>query len=325
MRAILCTEFADPPRLSVAAQDCPAPSAGQVRVRVQAAAVSFMDLLMVQGRYQMRPPLPFVPGTDAAGVIDAVGPDVTGLQPGNRVICSDWTGAWAEQRLVAESQITPVPGGLDLETACTVRYAYGTAHYALVECARLQPGETVFVSGAAGGVGLATVDLARHLGARVLAGVSSPERAAVALSRGAEQVIVYGPGDLKAQLMALTGGRGVDIGVDQVGGEVFGGLSRAMAWGGRLLPIGFTSGSIPSLPANLPLLKNYALVGAFWGAWSQRHPEPSARADRQLLAWIRAGQLRPLVSEVLALEQAAEALHRLGTRAVQGRLVLRVV
>lgn len=324
MRAVLCHDYADPSRLAVGEIEAPTPKAGEVLVDVHAAAVSFMDLLMAEGKYQMRPPLPYTPGTDAAGVVRAVGEGVTHVRVGERVACGHWTGAWAEQMLVPAASVVQLPEGVDFATACTVRYAYGTAHYALVARARLQPGETVFVSGAAGGVGLAAVDLARHLGARVIAGVSSSDRVEVVRSRGAEAVVAYSEEDLKARVMSLTDGQGVDVFFDNVGGEVFAVMSRLMAWGGRALPIGFTSGAIPSLAANLPLLKNYALVGAFWGAWAVRHPEQSAQADARLMQLVAEGRLRPLVAAELPLAQFGEALARLRDRAVQGRIVLRV-
>lgn len=324
MRAVLCRDFAEPPCLSLGEVEPRALAHDEVLIDVHTAAVSFMDLLMAQGRYQMHPPLPYTPGSDAAGVVRAVGAGVTRLQPGDRVACGDWTGAWAEQMVAPATQVTLLPEPVDFATACTVRYAYGTAHYALVERARLQPGETVFVSGAAGGVGLAAVDLARHLGARVIAGVGSPDRAGVATNRGAEAVVVYGEQDLKARIHALTDGRGVDVAFDNVGGDVFATMSRLMAWGGRLMPIGFTSGTIPTLAANLPLLKNYALVGAFWGAWAARHPALSAEVDARLMQWVATGQLRPRVAAALPLAQFDEAVARLRDRSVQGRIVLRL-
>jgi len=324
MRAVLCHDYADPPRLELGETDMRAPAAGEVLIDVQAAAVSFMDALMARGQYQMRPPLPYVPGTDAAGVVRAVGAGVDHVRPGDRVAGGHWTGAWAEQMIVPATQVTPLPANVDAATACTVRYAYGTAHYALVECARLQPGETVFVSGAAGGVGLAAVDLAHHLGARVIAGVGSSDKAEVVRSRGADAVIAYGEEDLKARINALTDRQGVDVCFDNVGGDVFATMSRLMAWGGRMLPIGFASGTIPTLAANLPLLKNYALVGAFWGAWAMRHPDRSAQADARLMQLVGDGRLRPLVAAELPLAQFDDALARLRDRAVQGRIVLRV-
>jgi len=324
MQAVLCHDYADPPRLTLGNVQPREPAAGEVLIDVHTAAVSFMDALMAQGKYQMRPPLPYTPGTDAAGVVRAVGSGVTHVRPGDRVACGHWTGAWAEQMVAPVTQVTPLPANVDFASACTVRYAYGTAHYALAERARLQPGETVFVSGAAGGVGLAAVDTARHLGARVIAGVGSRERAEVAFSRGAQAVVVYGEEDLKARITALTAEQGVDVFFDNVGGDVFSTMARLMAWGGRLLPIGFTSGEIPSLAANLPLLKNYSLVGAFWGAWAMRHPALSAQADAKLMQLVAEGHLRPLVAAQLPLERFDEALARLRERTVQGRIVLRV-
>jgi len=324
MQAVICHDYADPPRLALGEATPREPARGEVLVDVHAAAVSFMDALMARGLYQMRPPLPYTPGTDAAGVVRAVGAGVTHVRPGDRVACGHWTGAWAERMVAPAAQVVPLPPELDFATACTARYAYGTAYYALSQRALLPPGETVFVSGAAGGVGLAAVDVARHLGARVIAGVGSPERAGIALSRGAEAVVVYGQEDLKSRLTELTAGHGVDVGFDNVGGAVFGAMSRLMAWGGRLLPVGFTSGIIPELPANLPLLKNYALVGAFWGAWAAREPATSARQDAQLLDLVARGHLRPQVDAVLPLAQFDQALARLARRNVQGRLVLQV-
>ena len=324
MRAVLCDEFAERPQLRLDQGPALQPSAEEVLVDVHAAAVSFMDLLMAQGRYQMKPALPYVPGTDAAGIVRAVGSAVQGLLPGDRVVCGNWTGAWAEQMLAPASQVTLLPPSVDFATGCTVRYAYGTAHYALVERARLRAGETVFVSGAAGGVGLAAVDLAHHLGARVIAGVSARDRSGTALSRGADEVIAYGEEDLKQRIQELTNRRGADVFLDNVGGDVFTAMSRLMAWGGRMLPIGFASGAIPSLPANLPLLKNYSLVGTFWGAWAMTHPQQSAQVDAKLLHWVAEGALRPLVAAELPLEDFDEALRRLHDRTVQGRIVLRV-
>jgi len=324
MRAVICRDYADPPRLALGEATVREPAAGEVLVDVHAAAISFMDVLMARGLYQMRPPLPYTPGTDAAGVVRAVGAGVAHVRPGDRVACGNWTGAWAECMIAPAAQVLPLPPELDFATACTVRYAYGTAYYALARRALLQPGETVFVSGAAGGVGLAAVDVARHLGARVIAGVGAPERAEIALSRGAEAVVVYGREDLKSRIIELTDGQGLDVGLDNVGGEVFGAMSRLMAWGGRLLPVGFAGGTIPALPANLPLLKNYVLVGAFWGAWAARHPARSARQDAQLLRLVAEGRLRPQVDAVFPLAQFDHALARLAGRSVRGRIVLQV-
>jgi NADPH2:quinone reductase len=322
MKAIRCTGFADEPAFSLGEMPDPQPKPHEVLVECHAAAVSFMDLLMAQGKYQMRPPLPYVPGTDAAGIVRAVGERVTRFRAGDRVVCGNWHGAWAEQMVVPEAQVTPVPDGVDFAVAASVRYSYGTARYALVTRAQLRAGETLFVSGAAGGVGLAAVDLGRQLGARVIAGVGSRHKEAIVRERGASEVIVYGEEDLRERIKALTGGAGVDVCMDNVGGAVFDTMTRAMTWGGRLLPIGFTGGTIPTLAANLPLLKNYSVVGVFWGAWGMRCPSESAAADEAVMRLVAAGDLRPLVSRILPWTQFGEALDAIRRREVQGRIVL---
>ena len=324
MQAVLCHAFGDPSAIRLGEIDAPRPKRGELLVDVHAAAVSFMDTLMTAGKYQMRPPLPYVPGSDAAGVVAAVGEGVTRFKPGDRVACGNWYGSYAEQMVCSEFGATALPPEVDFATGSAVRHGYGTAYYALVECARLQPGETVFVTGAAGGVGLAAVDLARHLGARVIAGVGSPEKAAAVRERGAHEVIDYRTEDLKERIKTLTDGRGVDVFFDNVGGDLFTTMTRLMNWGGRMLPIGFTGGEIPSVPMNLPLLKNYSIVGAFWGAWTQRCPGQNAAAETALMQWVAAGQLRPLVGTRLPLRDFAEAAAMVTQRRVQGRVVLEV-
>jgi NADPH2:quinone reductase len=217
-----------------------------------------------------------------------------------------------------------LPPTVDYPTGSAVRHGYGTAYYGLVVCAKLQPGETVFVSGAAGGVGLAAVDLARHLGARVVAGVGSTEKVAIVREYGADEVVDYAHEDLRERIKALTGGKGVDVFFDIVGGEVFTTMTRLMNWGGRILPIGFASGEIPSVPMNLPLLKNYSIVGVFWGAWGERFPEASVAADEQVFEWVAQGKLKPRVGAILPLEQFKTAMELVRDRKAQGRVVLQV-
>ena len=322
MKAIQCTRFAEEPMLAIGEMPDLQPKMDEVLVEPHAAAASFMDLLMAQGKYQMRPELPYVPGTDAAGIVVAVGKRVTRFRAGDRVACGNWHGAWAEQMVVPEQHVTPVPDEVDFATAASLRYAYGTARYALVTMAHLRAGETLFVSGAAGGVGLAAVDLGRQLGARVIAGVGSRHKEATVRERGASEVVVYGEEDLRERVKSITGGRGVDVCMDNVGGSVFDAMTRLMNWGGRLLPIGFTSGTIPSIAANLPLLKNYSVVGAYWGAWAMRCPTESAAADEAVMRLVAAGELRPLVSRVLPWTQFGDALDAIRRREVQGRIVL---
>jgi NADPH:quinone reductase len=322
MRAVLCRSFDGPSLLALGEIDPPSPGPGEVLVNVHASAVSFMDTLMVSGKYQMRPTLPFVPGSDAAGTVSALGAGVTGLQVGDRVACGHWFGSYAEQMVAPASTTVRLPDNVDFITGAAVRYGYGTAYYGLVHGARLRAGETVFVSGASGGVGLAAVDLARHLGAYVIAGVGRADKAAITLDRGADQVVVYGSENLHERIKSMTAGRGVDVCFDNVGGEIFGSMTRLMNWGGRMLPIGFTSGAIPSVPMNLLLLKNYTIVGSFWGAWAQRFPDDSARADERLFEWISSGHLRPHIDQVIPLERFGDALRLVEQRQVQGQIVL---
>ena len=324
MRAVLCDAFTGPEDLRIDEIDEPKPAADEILIAVHAASVSFMDHLMVSGLYQMRPPTPFVPGTEAAGIVVAVGGKVTRFQPGDRVACGNWTGGYAERMVAREWKSVRLPDGVAFETAATVWHNYGTAYYALVESARAQPVETVFVSGAAGGVGLAAVDLARHLGLRVVAGVGSDDKAALVRDHGAYDVINYRSEDLRARIKSITSGEGVDICFDNVGGAIFEQMARLMKWGGRMLPIGFTSGQIPSVPMNLPLLKNYSIVGVFAGAWAEKFPEQAARVNDTLAQWLAEGKIRPHIDRVLPLEQVQEAMRAVANRTVQGRIVLNI-
>jgi len=324
MRAVVCSSFGGIDALELGELADPVAGPGQVLVDVHAAALSFMDTLMVAGRYQLRPALPFVPGSDAAGVVLAVGEGVARVRVGDRVACSHWHGGMAERMVAPEAGVVKLPDGIGFEIGTTVRYAYGTAHYALVNRAQLGAGESVFVSGAAGGVGLAAVDLARHLGATVIAGTGSVGKGEVAREQGAAHVIDYACEPVRERLLELTGGRGVDVYFDTVGGALFATVSRAMAWGGRMLPIGFTSGEVPSLAMNLPLLKNYSVVGCYWGAWTEREPLLGRAADEQIFAAVARGFYQPRVSEVLPMSSFAEGLHRIASRRVTARLVLRV-
>lgn len=324
MRAVICSSFNGIDALELGELADPVPGPDQVLVDAHAAALSFMDTLMVAGRYQMKPALPFVPGSDAAGVVVAVGDAVQRVRVGDRVACSHWHGGMAERMVASESSVVKLPDSVGFEIGATVRYAYGTARYALVTRAQLRPGETVFVSGAAGGVGLAAVDVARQMGATVVAGTSSAAKGEAALKQGAAHAIDYSCEPVRDRLLELTQGRGVDVYFDNVGGSLFGTVSRAMAWGGRILPIGFASGEIPSLAMNLPLLKNYSVVGCYWGPWAEREPQQSRAADEQVFAAVAQGVLRPQVSDVLPMSSFADGLRRLAGRRVMGRVVLRV-
>lgn len=324
MRAMLCSSFDGPAALALGELPDPQPGPADVLVEVHAVSLSYMDCLMVSGQYQMRPPLPFAPGTDAAGVVIAVGKDVKRFRPGDRVATGDFTGAFAERIATNEWHATRIPDAMSFEVASVIRHAYGTAWYALVERSHLRPGETVFITGAAGGVGLACVDLAAHLGAKVIAGVGADDKADVVRRYGAAEVLNYRREDLRSRIKELTGGRGVDVCFDMLGGEVFDHMTRLMAWNGRLMPIGFVGGKIPSVPMNLPLLKNFSIVGVFMGAAMKRDPEAISRMYDEVMQLAAAGALKPLIQEVLPLAQAPQAMQRLLDRQVQGRIVLRV-
>jgi NADPH2:quinone reductase len=324
MRAVICNAFTGPDDLRIGEIDAPKPASNEILVDVHAASVCFMDQLLVSGLYQMRPPTPFVPGTEAAGIVVAVGEKVTRFRPGDRVACSSWTGGYAEQMTAKESSSVQLPAGVTFETAATVWHNYGTAYYALVEGARAQAGETIFVSGAAGGIGLAVVDLGRHLGLRVIAGVGSDDKADLVRRYGASDVVNYRSEDLRQRIKSITSGEGVDICFDSVGGAVFEQMARLMKWGGRLMPIGFTSGQVPSLPMNLPLLKNYSIVGVFVGAWLEKFPERGIRMNDTLAQLLADGKIRPHIDRVLPLEQVKDAMRAVVDRTVQGRIVLKI-
>jgi NADPH:quinone reductase len=324
MRAILCKAFKGIEALSFAEVAEPRPAENEVLVDVHAASVSYMDYLISCGGYQMRPALPYVPGTDAAGIVLACGDRVTRFRPGDWVSCGNWFGAFAERMVAKESSVAMLPANVDFTVGSTILHSYGTAYYALVERARAQHGETVFVTGAAGGVGLSAVDLAGHLGLRVVAGVGSDDKSGLVRGYGACDVINYRSEDLRERIKSITGGEGVDVCFDNVGGTIFEQMARLMKWGGRLMPIGFTSGQIPSVPMNLPLLKNYSIVGVFAGAWTEKFPEQAVRMNDMLAQLLAEGKIRPHIDRVLPLEQVKEAMRAVANRTVQGRIVLKI-
>ncbi len=324
MRAVLCKAFEGIEALSLGEAADPRPGADEVLVDVRAASVSYMDYLMTTGLYQMRPALPYVPGTDAAGVVVACGERVTRFRPGDRVSCENWFGGFAERMVAPQAMTVRLPANVDFAVGSTVLNSYLTAWYALVERARLQAGETVLVTGAAGGIGLACIELAHLLGGRVIAVVGSAAKAAIVRQHGAEEVIDRSHEDVRLRVKELTGGDGIDVCVDNVGGALFAALARLMRFNGRLMPIGFTSGDIPSLAMNLPLLKNYSVVGVFIAAWTQRCPDDASRAAETLMAWVGEGKLCPHVDRVLPLDRAADAMSAVANRSSQGRIVLQV-
>lgn len=324
MHAVLCDRFEGIGALRLGEAEEPVPAEDEVLIDVHAASVSYMDYLMICGGYQLRPALPYVPGTDAAGVVVAVGDKVDRFRPGDRVACANWFGGFAERMVAKASKSARIPDNVDFPAGSTVLHAYLTAWYALVERARLEAGEIVLITGAAGGVGLACVEVAHLLGGRVIAVVGSGHKAKVARDWGAEHVIDTSREDVRERVKALTNGEGIDVGVDNIGGALFVALARLMRWNGRLIPMGFAGGEIASVPMNLPLLKNYSIVGVFAGAWTTKFPAEAAQAADRIMALVGAGSLRPRIDRVLSLEQAAEAMRALAERSVQGRVVLRV-
>jgi NADPH2:quinone reductase len=324
MKAVLCKGFTGPADLEMGEVDAPTPAEDEVLVDVHAASVTFMDNLIVSGLYQMKPPLPFVCGTDAAGEVVEVGSKVTRIKPGDRVAVFHWNGAFSERMVAKEHRALHLHGSVDFKVGAAVTHCYGTGLYSLQNRGRLKAGETLVVHGAAGGVGLATVDLGRHLGARVIGTVGADEKSVLVKEYGAEHVINYTTESVKERVLELTDGRGADVIFDAVGGDVFDESIRCIAWDGRILVVGFTSGRIPQLPLNLPLLKNCSIVGVFTGAWADRYPEEHIRQGETIMEWISQGHLKPLVSQVMPLEKAGEAMQAIAERKVTGRIVLAV-
>ncbi|CAD0186703.1 Quinone oxidoreductase 1 [Ruegeria sp. THAF57] len=324
MRAVLCSKFEGADALELGEAPEPVPAADEVLIEVHAAAVSFMDKLMAEGGYQLRPELPYVPGTDAAGIVLQVGSEVIDFKPGDRVVGQMWHGSYAERAVTKHWKCAKVPESVDLTVASTVLHNYMTAYHALVQRCALRPGETLLVTGATGGVGLAAVDMGRMLGVRVLAGTGDTAKMSALQEAGADAVVNMREGDLRKQIQDLTDGNGLDVCFEMIGGDTFVKIARSMRWGGRITPIGFVSGEIPNLPMNLPLLKGFSVVGVFEGAWAEKFPSEAKDAADKIMNWIAEGELRPLIDRVLKLEDASEAFRSLNEREVIGRIVLQV-
>ena len=321
MRAVRCHALTGPGSLRVDEVPDPTAAAGEVVIDVCAAGVNFPDVLVTYGRYQFKADPPFVPGGEIAGVVSAVGEGVTGLARGDRVAATMLAGAFAERVAVPAAMVSKLPASVAFETGAALLLTYATTMHALVDRARLRSGETLLVLGAAGGVGTAAIEVGKCLGARVIAAASTAAKLAHCREHGADAVIDYKNEDLKERAKALSGG-GVDVTYDPVGGEATEAAVRSMAWGGRHLVVGFASGTIPKVPANLLLLKSCDLVGVFWGAFAQRTPaENRAHVDR-LMTWLVEGRIRPHVDVVLPFERAREALERLERREAMGKVVL---
>lgn len=322
MKALQCIEHGPPERLVIRELPVPEPGRGEVRIRMQAAGVNFPDVLIIQNLYQFKPPLPFSPGGEAAGVVDAVGDDVTAFAPGDRVIAMIGHGAFQEQFVADQSRLLKIEGDMPFDIAAGFTMTYGTSHHALKQRARLQPGETLLVLGAAGGVGLAAVELGKLMGATVIAAASSDEKLRLCKEMGADMTINYEMEDLKDRVKSLTGGRGADVIYDPVGDRYAEPAFRSIAWNGRYLVIGFAGGQIPKLPLNLPLIKGASIVGVFWGAFTAHEPELHAENMREILNWYREGRLRPHVSARLPLDRGAEAIRMLMDRKATGKVIV---
>lgn len=322
MKALICREYGPPENLRVQDMPNPRPGPGEVVIRVRAAGVNFPDALIVQNLYQFKPTPPFSPGGETAGEVLAVGEGVNRVKVGEKVIALTLWGGFAEQVLAKQDQVIPMPEGLSYEVAGSLLLTYGTCIHALRDRADLQPGQTVLVLGAAGGIGIAAIELAKALGSRVIAAASSAEKLATCRAQGADEVINYREQNLRDEIKRLTGGQGVDVVVDPVGGDYAEQALRSMAWRGRYLVVGFTDGQIPRLPLNLVLLKGCAIVGVFWGDFIRREPQAAGNDLRDLVELLHQGKIKPLISGRYSLERATEAIVELSRRRAQGKLIV---
>lgn len=322
MKAVLCKTWGLPDTLVVEELPDVVPGPGQIAIDVQAAGVNFPDVLIIQNKYQFRPELPFTPGSELAGVIRSVGEGVSGFNPGDKVLAFVSQGAFAQQIAMPAKMAMHMPPGLDFDTAAAVTLTYGTSHHAVVDRAQLKAGETMLVLGAAGGVGLAAIEIGKALGARVIAAASSDEKLAVCKEHGADATINYSTEDLREAIKAATDGKGPDVIYDPVGGGYTEPAFRSIAWRGRYLVIGFANGEIPKLPLNLPLLKGASVVGVFWGEFTKREPKANAAAMQELMKWMAEGKIKPHISGRYALAETAQALNDMAARKVTGKIVI---
>lgn len=322
MHAWLCSDPTGVEALTWTEQPTPAPKAGEVLVEIHAASLNFPDLLMVQNKYQIKPPLPFVPGAEWAGVVQAVGEGVQHLRPGQSVACLSGTGGFATHVIAPAARCMPLPEGFPAVDAAAFIMTYATSHHALMDRAALRAGETVLVLGAAGGVGSAAIQIAKAAGARVIAAASSEEKCNLCLKIGADAVIDYSRQDLREAVKALSEGKGPDVIYDPVGGELAEPAFRSIAWRGRYLVVGFAAGPIPALPLNLPLLKGASIVGVFWGEFAKREPKANAAMMAELAQWYGQGRIKPVIDRTMPMSQLPAAFAHMASRSVMGKLVL---
>lgn len=322
MQAWICNELSGPDALTW--QDAPSrePGPGEVRVAIKAASLNFPDLLIVQGKYQMKPALPFVPGAEFAGVVDAVGEGVSHLSVGTPVAGFGGTGGFGTHTVTAAAKLMPLPPTFSFEDAAAFLCTYGTTYHGLIDRGALKAGETVLVLGAAGGVGTAAIQIAKAAGAKVIAAASTDEKCALCKELGADATINYTTQNLRDELKTLTDGKGPDVIYDPVGGDFTEAAFRSIAWRGRLLVVGFANGTIPAIPLNLALLKGASIMGVFWGEFARREPHNNAASLMALATWYAEGKIKPLIEHKLPMSQLKEAFALMGTRQVRGKVVL---
>jgi NADPH2:quinone reductase len=322
MRAVLCKEWGGPEKLVV--EDVPSPPIqdGAVRIAVHAAGINFADLLLISGQYQEKPPFPFTPGMECAGTVREIGQGVTTLNVGDRAMALTGTGSYAEEIVVDASRVYPIPDKMDLASAAGFPVVYGTSHGAFDWRAHLKSGEWLLVHGAAGGVGLTAVEIGKVLGARVIACAGSAAKLEIARQHGADHLIDYSREDIRERVKTITGGRGADVVYDPVGGDAFDASLRSIAWGGRIIIIGFASGRIPQAPANILLVKNIDVIGFYWGSYQARKPELLRDSYARLLGWFEEGKLKPHVSAQFDLKDVAQAMNLLRQRRSTGKVIL---
>ena len=319
MKAIVCPEYGPVSNLEYRDMPDPTPGPGEVVIRAEAIGVNYPDGLLVQGLYQMKPDTPFVPGMEVAGIVEAAGENVIHVKPGDRVVAMLSLGGYAEKVLTPAERVFPLPDSMDYGDACALMCAWGTSHHALRQRANLKPGETLLVLGGAGSTGLAAISIGKAIGANVIAVASTAEKQQACLEAGADVTLPY---EGLREALKSHSGRGVDVAFDPVGGPAFDVAARAMARNGRLLVVGFASGEIPKLPVNLVLLKEYSLVGVFWGAFTAKEPEVYAANNRELFAWHSTGLIKPRIDEHRPLSEAATALQRILDRGAIGKTIL---
>ncbi|MFC5410879.1 NADPH:quinone oxidoreductase family protein [Larkinella bovis] len=322
MKAILCHQYGPPENLRLEETGSPTPGPGKLVIQVKACGVNFPDTLMIQGKYQFKPPFPFSPGGEVAGIVKEVGEGVTHLKPGDPVFALTGWGGFAEETLADGFKAFPLPDAMDFVTAASLMYTYGTSYHALKDRANLQPGETLLVLGAAGGVGLAAVELGRTMGATVIAAASTDEKLALCRQTGARETINYSRENLRERIRELTDGRGVDVVYDPVGGNLSEAALRSTSWRGRYLVVGFAAGQIPALPLNLPLLKGCSVIGVFWGAFAEKQPNDNFKNVQDLLTFYQQGRIKPHIQATYPLEKAPQALREMINRRVLGKLVI---